>query len=413
MTELIIEKLIQKVIWLEKIVGSKTSYRLLEPFIVNTKDIISIQNAAKKIAEFIGLNNFTFIVSVNKQEEKVAGKIELEWREREVFIDISEKIVNFPDAVLATLSHEIAHKYLQVNQIKETIEFENEILTDVTTIFLGLGKLMLNGCEYSIQTSGHDNNVVQEKFQLGYLKPNQIAFVYLLVCAMRKIPRNEYEQGLSSSSLKVLRICEKNYIYYFKDSFHNPEIKNEVLKKFNSEIREAQIILSEIDNYLNYIQQSSIDVTTKFLNKAHKRFMSLLNQAQNICQDGEVDPCLRFLNSLIFEQTIIKWVAEIKNYSLEAYKYQKSIRKLANNIQILGHPFPKPNIDMFIIIKCYNDGTKIRLPYSEKTLVAKCPQCDYHFIAKTSVPKFEEPNQPIEKRTSGIKNIFKSLFKIK
>lgn len=209
MTELIIEKLIQKLIQLEKVVGSKTSYKLLDPFILNTKDRISIQNAARKIAEFIGLSNFTFLVSVTKQEENVAGKIELEWREREVFIDISDKIVNFPEAVLSTLSHELAHKYLQVNQIKETIEFENEILTDVTTIFLGLGKLMLNGCEYSIHTFERDNNVVQEKFQLGYLKPNQIAFVYLLVCAMRKIPSNEYERGLSLSSINAIRMCEK------------------------------------------------------------------------------------------------------------------------------------------------------------------------------------------------------------
>lgn len=141
--------------------------------------------------------------------------------------------------------------------------------------------------------------------------------------------------------------------------------------------------------------------------------MNLLNQAQNICQDGEVDPALRFLNSLTFEMTIMNWVAEIKKYSLEAYKYQKSIHKIANYIQILGHPFPKPNIDMFTIINCYNCGTKIRLPYSEKTLVAKCPQCNYHFIAKTSLPKFEEPIQSIENRTSGIKNVLKSLFKIK
>lgn len=413
MTELIIEKLIQKLIQLEKEVGSKTSYKLLDPFILNTKDIISIQIAARKIAEFIGLRNFTFVVSVNKQEENVAGKIELEWREREVFIDISDKIVNFPEAVLATLSHELAHKYLQVNQIKETVEFENEILTDVTTVFLGLGKLMLNGCEYSVQTFEHYNNVVQEKFQLGYLKPNQIAFVYLLVCAMRKIPSNEYERGLSPSSINAIKMCEKNYSHYFNDSLHDLEIKSEILKKFESEIREVKIILSSIDNYLLYIQKSSIDVTMKFLNQVHKRFMNLLNQAQNIYQDGEADPCLRFLNSLIFEKTIMNWVAEIKKYSLEAYKYQNSIRKLANNIQILGHPFPKPNIDMFTIINCYNDGTKIRLPYSEKTLIAKCPQCYYHFIAKTSLPKFEEPIRPIENRTSGMKNVLKSLFKIK
>ena len=77
MSQIFIEDYIQKIIMLEKQVGVRTSYQMLEPFSLNPKDVIAIQTAAKKIAESIGLRGVTFIVAAVKQKEKVGGHVEL------------------------------------------------------------------------------------------------------------------------------------------------------------------------------------------------------------------------------------------------------------------------------------------------------------------------------------------------
>jgi len=69
---------IKKITYLEVELGKNVKYEQLEPFYVNTNSIVDIQKAAKKISYFLGLKGLTFIVGKFKQEENVAGNIELE-----------------------------------------------------------------------------------------------------------------------------------------------------------------------------------------------------------------------------------------------------------------------------------------------------------------------------------------------
>jgi hypothetical protein len=181
-SDLYIDDYLDKILLLEKRIGAKTSYKILEPFPVDTEDSLSIQKAAKTIANFVGLNNLVFIVAIINQEFNVGGHIELNNNAKEVFIEISPKILKSQDAVLAVLAHEITHKYMQINAIScgtgPLHEYENEILTDITSIFLGLGKLMLNGCE-TVKEREHSNYTV--RFQIGSLVKKKIAFVYRLI----------------------------------------------------------------------------------------------------------------------------------------------------------------------------------------------------------------------------------------
>src|SRR3989442_1554225 len=136
----------RSVILLEHRTGARVSYRPLPPLRQSLHDIIGIQAAAKHIAEFVGLTGLTFVVGVAKQKLNVGGHIDLKSSGPDVFVEIDSDTLSFSDAVAATLCHEICHKWLQVNGISCPVEIENEILTDITTVFLGLGKIMLNGC---------------------------------------------------------------------------------------------------------------------------------------------------------------------------------------------------------------------------------------------------------------------------
>jgi hypothetical protein len=174
--------------------GAYINYQIMEPFSVCSSDILDIQRAAKQISEFVGLKGLTFIVITTQLRKGVGGNIELRTEDNAVFVELSTETLKFSDAVLATLAHEITHKYLHRKGINcglgPVFEYENEILTDIAAIYIGLGKLYLNGCQCSNTTKVSNSNTTTtttEKMRVGYLDQSQLAFVYRLVCAMRNL----------------------------------------------------------------------------------------------------------------------------------------------------------------------------------------------------------------------------------
>lgn len=399
---------VQKIILLEKRVGTKIGYQMIEPFPLNSKNIIAIQAAAKKIAEFIGLKGLTFIIATAKQKEKTVGHIELKYGEKEVFIEISDGILEFNDAVLATLAHEITHKYLHVNGIScgigPVFEYENEILTDITTVFLGLGKLVLNGCECKhVRQEQITNgvNTITQTLKSGYLDRSQMAFVYRLICAMRKIPSRDYERGLSNDSIISLKECEGIYGGYFNSRFNKSDTEERSRESLRSAISDVQLILSDIDRNLLYIQGGCLRPVEMFLEKTHQRLNGMFLGTQKTVDDNEYDPCLKFLNAKLSDQATKKLVSEINDYSSELNRYKRSVTKLANDIQTFGDLFQKPNSDMFTVVTCRNDGTKLKFPKDKPSFVARCTKCRYQFTVDTSVP--------LSKKSRGA-DILKTLF---
>ena len=86
MPDISIEECIRKVTFLEKSLGMKTQYQTLDPFPLYSKDIIGIQNAGKIIANFIGLSDYIFVISINKLEKNTGGYIKLKHGKKQVFI---------------------------------------------------------------------------------------------------------------------------------------------------------------------------------------------------------------------------------------------------------------------------------------------------------------------------------------
>ena len=97
MSDISIEECIRKVTFLEKSLGTKIKYQILDPFPLHSKDIIGIQNVGKIIANFIGLSDYIFVISTNKLEKNTGGHIGLEYGKKQVFIEISEETLKFKD----------------------------------------------------------------------------------------------------------------------------------------------------------------------------------------------------------------------------------------------------------------------------------------------------------------------------
>lgn len=69
---------------------------------------------------------------------------------------------------LAVIAHECTHNYLYHHGIK-TSNFDKEILTDLATIFLGFGHILLAGYEHCEWTNNYGSDKSTYSFKLGYI----------------------------------------------------------------------------------------------------------------------------------------------------------------------------------------------------------------------------------------------------
>jgi len=179
----------------------------MEPSVLDASDILTIQQAARAIADFVGLCEARPIVAIATQEEGVGGHVTLN-HDREFYIELSRDTMAFRDATLATLAHEVTHKYENgiEYQTGPTGEYENEVLTDIAAVFLGLGKLLLNGCV--ARGPAITEHLLGERIlKSGYLDRQQLAYVYCVVCAVNGMTRRNAEKNLCREALAAVREC--------------------------------------------------------------------------------------------------------------------------------------------------------------------------------------------------------------
>jgi hypothetical protein len=105
----------------------------------------------------------------------------------------------------ATLAHELAHHYLARMGVRLSDTDENERLTDLATIYLGLGKLTLNGYEpqtWSVRQ--RDGKVTTYTSKIGYLSQEEIARSFIRVCSLRSLSLDGALSNLSPTAARLL-----------------------------------------------------------------------------------------------------------------------------------------------------------------------------------------------------------------
>ena len=396
MLDISIEECIRKISLLEKSLGTKVQYQILDPFPLHSLDIIGIQNAGKIIANFIGLSEYVFVISINKLEKNTGGHIGLEYGKKQVFIEISEEILKFKDVILA---HEITHEYLYINNISFSNKYENEILTDIAAIFLGFGKLMLNGSENEDIWKNYyfgGSTTITDKLGIGYLDRSKVAFVYLLVCSMRNISEKKYISNLSNKSIQLLEESKREYWYIFNNHFNQADKANKSLSNFHSIVHETQLILCDINKRLVYFQKRNELAEKYLLEEIHRKISKILLEYDELLRKDEYDPCLKFINRTKFSQDITRFKLEMKEYIVLIKRYQEIFSKLTNFLIKYSRVIPEPNSDVFGIMNCPNCKTKLRAPEDKNNLSIKCPNCKYQFIVNT-LPSMEKKPPSIKK----------------
>jgi len=404
MTDWFVEAFVDKLILLEQTTGARVTYRMMTPPTTLLPDLVELQTIAKQIAEFVGLGDFTFNIGPVTLPEKIGGHIDLSTNEQVVHVEVHGELMTFPGVAAATLCHELCHKWLQINGLRLDVGRDNEILTDITTVFLGLGKIMLNGCKAATTRYERLHNgtrTVTETKTVGYLDRDQLAFVYRMVCSMRAIPRSDFMADLNGDATLAVQRCDSAYGHHYDARFHAMETALDAVAGFGAEVVRAQRTMAELDKHLTYIKKSCCGTVDGFVSAGHRRLESLSREAAALTQGAEADPAMRFLRAIRAEFEVERMVAKIGSLSQEAKHFLQHVAAVGRHFFNNDHRFPRPSPAMFNIVCCPQDGTKLRLPESSGDLIATCPTCKYRFAYNTSTLSFREPAPAPRKLTWG------------
>ena len=332
MSEPFVHDYLSKLLLLEDKVGANVGYQSFEPPLrsglqFDPSNQLTLNLAARDMARFVGIQDIV-TVAITGHTKECAGHIDLGDTNEGVFIEIASDLLDFPHCLLATLAHELSHLFLHSHGIScgsgPEFYYHNEILTDVSAVFLGLGKLMLNGCtgEKIVRTP---SQVVAHSRTVGYLKPGQLTFVYLLVCAMRGIPSADYERWLVPMAVGRVRECRDKYnSHFFSANFHQDTIWDEFQSQIDRAVSECANNLNALESEMRQLEQGYLPKTSLFLKNSRAKVAAV----RSIAKPNSHDPAMKFLLAITAGLENSQSVSDLSSCLEDANRYTQKVSDL-------------------------------------------------------------------------------------
>ena len=315
----------------------------------NPYDVISIQNEAKRMMEFIGLKGYTTTVTPCLTDNGTAGNINLN-NSNEVFIEIDNKMRanrrRFKEAVLCVMAHEICHKYLYSHGLYLEETNSNEYCTDLATFFVGFGLLTVNGCYEQYETTNKNTNgsitTTTHTFSTGYLSPQNYLTTHIVVCKIHNI---DYLDGVSANMLTYISQMEKRAIL-------STQLNREaIIEKFKSES-------SSIAN-----KKREIIILKEYLELKEKELLSEYEKNDSL------------FNKLVLYGNAVEKLPFAAMHVLNLYQdftYHSDFENLLENIEPKYHTELS---DSLLTLKCPFCGTTSSSKITENGLSIRKCQC--------------------------------------
>jgi len=356
-------------------------------------NIISVQKEASKMMKFVGLLHHVACISYTNTKEGTGGNIELDNSET-VFIDINQDYKNDKEKTLAVMAHEICHKVLFVHGLYYPNNcIENELLTDISTVYVGFGKLSLNGCyneriSNSREWKGNqwvDVTTTHKEF-IGYLSLKQFAFVYNIVCNVYRIPDEIKMSGLSRLATNEVRCSAPQYVH---TTYSLSELRQKlrITQEQDAEMTRCIILIESIISELKLR-----------IKKNHKQFNEDFVLPYAKCNNNE------YVEKQIVATELFSKYSGLDNEKTEIIcLLQKFIDGYTTNHEI--------NNSILFDIECPCCGYKKQKGVKEqKELFIRCPNCGYMFLWSSNEKGKHQNNSKAYSFHSFFKKIF-LLFK--
>lgn len=352
----------------------------------NPYDVISIQNEAKRMMEFIGLKGYTTIVTPCLTDNGTAGNINLN-NSNEVFIEIDNKMqanrVCFKEAVLCVMAHEICHKYLYSHGLYLEDTISNEYCTDLATFFVGFGLLTVNGCYEQYTTTNKNTNgsitTTTHTSSTGYLSPQNYLTAHIVVCKIHNI---DYLDGVSENMLTYISQIEKRAIL-------STQLNREaIIEKFKSES-------SSIAN-----KKREIIILKEYLELKEKELLS---------DYGKIDS---LFNKLVLYGNAVEKLPFAAMHVLNLFKeftYRSCFEDLLENIETKYHR--KLN-ESLLTLKCPFCGTISSSKIAENGYSIRKCQCGkiFYWDSRIIESHIEQNIHSAPNNTDNNKNVSDNKF---
>lgn len=284
------------------------------------------------------------------------------WPE-EVFIEISSDVIARSSDTLATIAHELTHQYLESNGFPATDGPEYELFTGTAAIFLGMGKLILNGST-----------------AVGYLGFRNAALVYLLCCAMRRIPEDTYTLGLSKEIATVLSEVRKINSGILSERFFSNQIEAKLITKAEQTIRDAQTTAWQLAVVVTPLAEALRKTGEVAYCEIRDVWTHLNGLVSGKYQTLEHDACAVFLRTLEAESAARR---NIEALGAITQKYRSTISGLKRLTKSARSSCPALQFQAEnapFLINCLACGKGLRVPCMPKSATKlRCPQCQDSF----------------------------------
>ena len=414
-----ISSFIEKISILENKFGATIHHNFLNSLDFNASDIVSIQNLTRDIANFMGLKDFTFIVGIAPQKKNVGAHIDLfNNTDKDIFIELSPDVSKHKEAILATISHELSHKLLAINSLEISVGSpqplyiqENEVLTDITAIYFGLGKFMLNGCECEYTEKKHKGSHIEtitHSMKTGYLTAEQFSFIYAFICGMRQINLSDSEKFLNKRAKNILKKVRKKYFNNFEKIFQKNS-ENQILNNFKKELLPTQKLLALIDRNVKNIKLNSLELAQDQLYKTHTKIKEISDKLENENKDFGYNTALKYLKLFKSFNITRKFFDELE-FDNKNLNYHKNLLNKMNQLILSFNVFNRGNqneIDLEVHT-CMLCKTKFKIPKNKNYVKTRCTNidCNYEMIIDTM--NIEKRHNFISKSFQKIKSIFRN-----
>lgn len=138
-----------------------------------TPDANGVQRALQRLIGYAGLN-LRVAVRIDREHDPdhAVAWFEGITEDRVARFTCRERILGDPRSLVGVLAHEAAHAWRRYERIEDTDRDTEELLTDLTTVYLGFGVLTSNSA-FRVRTDAGGWNVGQA----GYLKVGHFALL--------------------------------------------------------------------------------------------------------------------------------------------------------------------------------------------------------------------------------------------
>jgi len=321
----------------------------------------------QKMLAFAGMGSYKADARFAKLDDSLAGcTTPGDTADGFVHIEVNINMQDNWKAILATLAHEICHQVIHLHGIRPMINNMTEVYTELCTIYLGFGQLILDG---------YNTNVRGVKHNLGYLNPNNYKVTNHLVAVVCG--------GISSQSTSLFGndVMVDDAVRIWESEDDRKEFNKKTLERRSEVFSETMRYISNMESLLDIYRQQ----LKQQADKLDKDFISF-NDAFRTGQSRS----LRIFN------TLYTAYCEGQNNEKDGTNkvLEAALYNLYNDVkQRVGVVELRPDV------VCPSCGK--RYPYREINkgkMTVKCGKCGTHFVADTTDWSPSQVQRQVEQR---------------